>query len=162
MNRLPSGYRMIESLDFVRNRKQMMIVFALSIAIIAVMLAIGLIAKPIAVSWRFMIKHLWTFPVFLAMQIAYIPLHEMVHGVFMRLFSRKKVRYGFSALLCVRGKRRVFHAASAQSDRARTADRLGYCSRRIGTRAAGRMVLDAVRRSDCECLRLGGGSVLRN
>ena len=47
MNRLPSGYRMIESLDFVRNRKQMMIVFALSIAIIAVMLAIGLIAKPI-------------------------------------------------------------------------------------------------------------------
>ena len=55
MNRLPSGYRMIESLDFVRNRKQMMIVFALSTAIIVVMLAIGLIAKPIAVSWRFMI-----------------------------------------------------------------------------------------------------------
>ena len=108
MNRLPSGYRMIESLDFVRNRKQMMIVFALSIAIIALMLAIGLIAKPIAVSWRFMIKHLWTFPVFLAMQIAYIPLHEMVHGVFMRLFSRKKVRYGFQLCYAYAGSDAYF------------------------------------------------------
>lgn len=94
MNRLPAGYRWIETLDFVRNRKQLRIVMALSLGLIAIMLALGLILRPISVSWRFMTGHLWTFPLWLAMQLAYIPLHEIVHGACMRLFSREKVRYG--------------------------------------------------------------------
>lgn len=108
MNRLPAGYRIIDSLDFVRNRKQMAIVCALSFAMIAAMLLFGLILKPFAVSWRFMRAHEWTFAVVIALHLAYIPLHELVHGLFMRAFSRERVRYGFQLCYAYAGSNAYF------------------------------------------------------
>ncbi len=111
MNRLPAGYRLFESLDFVRNRKQMITICLLSVGTIVLMIAIGLILHPIADSWHYMLEHWWTFFVLAAMQFAYIPLHELVHGLWMRLFSKEKVQYGFQLCYAYAGSRAYFNVA---------------------------------------------------
>ena len=108
MNRLPKGYRLLESLDFVRNRKQMTAVCVLSLVLTAGMTVLGLMMKPISVTWSFMKTHFWTLPVLVGMHFAYILLHELVHGVFMRLFSKQKVRYGFQGCFAYAGSTAFF------------------------------------------------------
>lgn len=111
MNRLAKGYRLLESLDFVKNRKQMTSVLSLSLFLTALMIAIGLMTMPIKITWQFMTGNFWTFPALLAMHLVYIPLHELVHGLWMRVFSREKIRYGFQGCYAYAGSNAFFSVA---------------------------------------------------
>ena len=92
--RLPGGYRLIEVMDFVRNRRQLQIVAFSALGTAAAMLAAGLAARPVGITWRFMLGAPWTFAVLLAAHAAYILLHELTHGAFMYALSGVRPRFG--------------------------------------------------------------------
>ena len=93
---LPAGYRPREVMDFVRNRRQMKIVCFGALAATLIMVALGLIFRPVAPSWRFLCEKPWAWAALAGMLIAYIPLHELTHGALMRLLSGVRPKYGFS------------------------------------------------------------------
>ena len=91
---LPKGYRYAGTLDFMRSRKQMKAVLYLSLALIAVPALGGLLAVPVKPSWDWMLGRWYRWPgLFLAL-VAYIPLHELTHGISMFLISGVKPKYG--------------------------------------------------------------------
>lgn len=104
----PKGYRQIETLDFVCNRRQMKIVAIASLAVAAAMVGIGLAIHPARESFAFIKSHLWTIPLMAAMYAAYIVLHELTHGVLMRALSGVKPKYGFSLCYAYAGSSAYF------------------------------------------------------
>ena len=91
----PKGYRQIAVLDFVRSRKQLKIVCYGSLTVVAVMLLFGLIAYPFGPTWALLKSCWWSWLAVPVMYLAYIPLHELVHGVLMHVLSGVKPNYGF-------------------------------------------------------------------
>ena len=91
----PKGYRQVGVMDFTRDRKLLMLVNGLALAVVAVMLAAGLIAHPLSDARPFWRGHWWLWPLLAALYLAYIPLHELTHGVLMRLLSGVRPKYGF-------------------------------------------------------------------
>lgn len=91
---LPAGYRYAGTMDFMRNRRQMLQVAGLSLTLIAVPAAAGLIAVPPGPSWRLLISRWYGWPLLAAALIAYIPLHELVHGIAMFALTGVLPTYG--------------------------------------------------------------------
>lgn len=104
----PKGYRQIAVLDFVRNRRQMRIVAFSSLALTALMLAAGLILHPFGESWAFMKANGWTWPLLVALYLAYIPLHELTHGLLMHALSGQRPKYGLSLCYAYAGSTAYF------------------------------------------------------
>ena len=94
--RLPRGYRQIEIMDFVRNRKQMLTVNLSGLAIMAILIVVGLLVHPIQPAWSAINERWWLWFAFAGMMLGYIPLHELTHGVFMYALSGEKPKYGLS------------------------------------------------------------------
>ena len=92
---LPEGYRQIEELDFVKSRRDWVIVNASAVAIMIALALFGLAIAPIGPAWRFLEAHLWTWFLLAAMCVGYIYLHELTHGVCMKRLSGVKPSYGF-------------------------------------------------------------------
>lgn len=90
----PKGYRQIEVMDFVRNRRQLLIVNIAAMVVMVVMIAAGLLLYPFAPTWEFLKANWWAWLVAACMYIAYIPLHELTHGVLMHILSGVKPKYG--------------------------------------------------------------------
>ena len=90
----PQGYRHLETMDFVRNRRQMLIVNGLALAVAVPMLLWALIAHPPVITWAGVRAYWWLAPVTLIMNAADILLHEATHGIFMRLLSGVRPSYG--------------------------------------------------------------------
>ena len=90
----PRGYRQIEVMDFVRNRKQLMIVGVSGIVVTVLMVAFGLIFYPFSPTWEFLKANWWAWPLTAAMYVLYILLHELTHGVLMHALSGVKPKYG--------------------------------------------------------------------
>ena len=91
---LPSGYRFAGTMDFMRNRKQMLAVVKLALALVILPVIGGLLAVPVAPSWRLMLSHWQLWPALAAALILYIPLHELTHGVAMFALSGVTPVYG--------------------------------------------------------------------
>lgn len=90
----PKGYRQIEVLDFVRNRRQMKIVAFSGLAATALMIVAGLLLHPFRPTWTLLKENWWAWLVAPAMYVAYIPLHEITHGLLMHALSGVKPKYG--------------------------------------------------------------------
>ena len=90
----PKGYRQIEVLDFMRSRKQLLIVGWSGIIVTLVMIVFGLIAYPFSPTWEFLKSCWWAWLIAPAMYVLYIPLHELVHGVLMYALSGVRPKYG--------------------------------------------------------------------
>ena len=106
MQNLPEGYFEIYSVDLQRDKK-----IALLVNILAIVIAIA-IAVPmhfyISIATMFdmssgLLNYFMRFFVFMVAMIAYMVLHELVHGVAMKLCGTKKVRYGFTGLYAFAG-----------------------------------------------------------
>lgn len=109
---LPKGCRQVAVMDFVHNRKQLLTVNISALVIMAVMLIAGLILHPFRPSWEFLKAHWWTWLVLAGMYIAYIPLHELTHGLLMQLLSGVKPKYGFSLCYAYAGSSVFFDRRS--------------------------------------------------
>lgn len=109
---LPAGYRQIDRIDLVKNRRQMLIVNIGALAISAVLVLAGLALRPFAPFWEFMRGSWWVTPALALAYIAYITLHELTHGIVMRLKSGVKPKYGFNGLYAYAGGKAYFDRPS--------------------------------------------------
>jgi hypothetical protein len=98
---LPEGYSPIFEVDLKNNKKQAILVNVLALIIAAVMVVPAAILHPfdlsdgLADSLRFFALGISA--------ILYLVLHELTHGVTMKLFGTKKVKYGFTGLYAFAG-----------------------------------------------------------
>lgn len=100
---LPEGYGQKYLIDLKDNKKQFWIVNGLSIAIM-----LALVALFFQLLWYgFLELHFEGLPiqalVMAVGMLAYIPLHELVHGVCIRRFSGKRAKYGFTLVYAYAG-----------------------------------------------------------
>lgn len=103
---LPEGYREIYAIDLQKDKK-----LALTVNILAVAIEIALavpmhFAVPIftlfSLEYGFK-SYLLRFGVLAVLLLLYMVLHELVHGIAMKMCGTKKVRYGFTGLYAFAG-----------------------------------------------------------
>ena len=112
---LPEGYRAIFSVDLQKDKKKAL----------WVNLAAALLALSLGVPMHFLIPihelfdlsggylpYLLRFIVLLAGLVGYIILHELVHGITMKCFGTKKVKYGFTGLYAFAGSEDLYGKGS--------------------------------------------------
>lgn len=98
---LPEGYREFYSIDLQKNKKMSLLVNLLAI-IIAVLLLVPMnFLVPISslfVMDKGLGNYVIRFIALIVLMIAYMVLHELTHGVAMKICGTKKVKYGFTGL----------------------------------------------------------------
>lgn len=103
---LPEGYRLIQEVDLQKNKK---LAIGINGAAVAVSLVLGWLGHrivPITKLFDFsqgMGMYILRFLILMAVAVAYIVLHEAVHGIVMKAFGARKVRYGFTGLYAFAG-----------------------------------------------------------
>ena len=108
---LPEGYREICSIDLQKNKKTAVLVNGLALVIAA------LLAVPMCciIPFSTLYETESTLQgvgvkcgVMLAAVLAYMALHELVHGAAMKLCGTKKVKYGFTGLYAFAGSEEYY------------------------------------------------------
>ncbi len=103
---LPNGYEEIYSIDLQKDKKMALFVNIFAILIAAVFVVPVHFIVPIT-SLFDMSKGLGAyavrFVVLLIGDVVYMVLHELVHGITMKMFGTKKVKYGFTGLYAFAG-----------------------------------------------------------
>lgn len=103
---LPEGYREIYSVDLQKDKKTAIFVNALALVIAAVLAVPMCFVVPVTGLFDMsagIAAYLLRFLVLLAGCAAYMVLHELVHGITMKLCGTKKVKYGFTGLYAFAG-----------------------------------------------------------
>lgn len=112
---LPAGYEQILTVDLQKDKKKALLINGMALAVAAVMVAAALPLVPFNSLYdisRGLSAYLLRFVVLLAGMALYIVLHEAVHGVCMKHFSRVKPRYGFTGLYAYAGSDAYFDKKS--------------------------------------------------
>ena len=103
---LPEDYRQIADIDLQKNKKLMLLVNGIALAIMLAMIIPALFFVPFSTVYgdeslpgmdrilMLLIKLLAT----LAALAVYIVLHELVHGICMKAITKVKPRYGFTGI----------------------------------------------------------------
>ena len=98
---LPEGYREICAIDLQKNKKMALFVNLLAI-VIAALLAIPMhYVVPISSLFSMengMQSYMFRFAGMFVLLILYMVLHELVHGIAMKMCGTKKVKYGFTGM----------------------------------------------------------------
>ena len=91
---LPKGYRYAGTMDFTRNRKQIMALLKLAVALTVIPIVIGIAVTFIKPGVLAFIRE-WRMWLWMAlMLLAYIPLHELTHGIVMFALSGVMPTFG--------------------------------------------------------------------
>lgn len=104
---LPENYELLRTIDLAKNKKESLIVNTLSLVLLAVVFALGFLLRADTGA-----KEEAYLPVMIAAFfafVAYIILHEAVHGAFMWYFSKQKPHFGFSLQYAYAGSEAFFH-----------------------------------------------------
>lgn len=103
---LPEGYREFYSVDLQKNKKVSLFVNLLAV-IIAVLLAVPMhFFVPISSLFSMdngLIAYFIRFVSLMVLIVAYMVLHELTHGIAMKICGTKKVKYGFTGLYAFAG-----------------------------------------------------------
>jgi hypothetical protein len=105
VNTLPEGYRELLSVDMKKDKKLAVFVNVLSLVIAAILgLPVHFFAIPFtSLGWGGQKAYLIHVAVLFGGMFVYIVLHELVHGIAMKLCGTKKVKYGFTGLYAFAG-----------------------------------------------------------
>lgn len=105
-SKLPDGFVEIYSIDLKKNKKAALLVNALAIIIGVALAIIGHFIVPITTLFSmdsgitmYMLRYL----VLVISLFLYIILHELVHGIAIKICGTKKVKYGFTGLYAFAG-----------------------------------------------------------
>ncbi len=106
ISELPVGYSEIYKVDLQKDKKTALFVNALALVIAAVFAVPVLFYVPI--TSLFDMSHglgiyALRFAVLLLGETLYMILHELVHGITMKMFGTKKVKYGFTGIYAFAG-----------------------------------------------------------
>ena len=115
VSQLPDGYREIYAIDLQKNKKLALLVNGLAIAI-AVLLAVPA-HFAVSIDTLFDMSrgygaYFLRFGVLMVSIVAYMVLHELVHGVAMKLCGTKRVKYGFTGMYAFAGSEDYYGKAS--------------------------------------------------
>ncbi len=106
LRELPENYVEIDSVDLQKNKKLSLLVNGLALLIAAGMAIPAAFFVPIATLFD-MSEGLWAyavrFAVLLVSLVVYMILHELVHGIAMKLCGTERVKYGFTGLYAFAG-----------------------------------------------------------
>lgn len=106
IEKLPEGYQEIYAIDLQKDKKMMLIVNLIAFAIAAVLIVPMHFVVPIFSLFSMengMLAYLLRFVALIALTIVYMVLHELVHGIAMKLCGTKKVKYGFTGMYAFAG-----------------------------------------------------------
>lgn len=108
---LPAGYREACHIDLQKDKKLMLLVNLLALAIMLIMGGIGHRIVPLGALFDMDSIALYAlrFIVLIGGIIIYLVLHELVHGIFMRGFSGVRPHYGFTGLYAYAGSTAYFN-----------------------------------------------------
>ena len=112
VTQLPEGYREILQVDLQKNKKLALLVNGLSLLIAVPAVLLGLWLVPIQTVFLGPTPYLIKCLVFLVGVIAYMILHELVHGVCMKYFCKAEVHYGYTGLYAYVGSPAYFDKRS--------------------------------------------------
>ncbi len=103
---LPKGYREMYSIDLQKNKKISLLV-NLSAVLIAVLLIVPMhFIVPISSLFDMgngVKNYIFRFVALIFLLILYMVLHELVHGLAMRICGTKKIKYGFTGMYAYAG-----------------------------------------------------------
>ena len=105
LGNLPENYSEYFSVDLQKNKKQMIFVNLLSF-LIAVLMFIPMcfiVPLEIEITGEALIGLLIKLLAIFILLVVYIVLHELVHGIAMKICGAKKVKYGFTGLYAFAG-----------------------------------------------------------
>ncbi len=105
---LPEGYAPLLAVDLQKNKKLALLVNLLALVIAVPLLLIGFVVSPIVLDLSDTTLFL-RLGVMAVGYVFYIILHELVHGVFIRIFSGKRAKYGFTGMYAYAGSDAYFH-----------------------------------------------------
>lgn len=106
LNILPDGYGQIYEINLQKNKKKMLLVNGIALLISALMVVPMCFYIPITELFSFekgILQYFIRFAALFGLSIVYMVLHELVHGITMKLCGTKKVKYGFSGLYAFAG-----------------------------------------------------------
>ena len=115
VSQLPDGYREIYAIDLQKNKKLALLVNGLAIAITVLLAVPAHFAVSIGTLFdmsRGYGAYFLRFGVLMVSIVAYMVLHELVHGVAMKLCGTKRVKYGFTGLYAFAGSEDYYGKAS--------------------------------------------------
>ena len=96
MTTLPKGYKAMDRIELLKDEKLMTRLGVLSLVVAAVAVVIGLFIAPFRVILTFGSLPLLTTPlILLLVYVLFILIHELIHGVTMKMYCDAKVSYGF-------------------------------------------------------------------
>lgn len=108
---LPTGYTQILHVDMQKDKKLALLVNGLCLVIAVLMFIAAAFFVPIQLMFDFsdgMAMYWGRLGVVLIGMLIYIVLHEAVHGIFMKLFSGIRPKYGFTGLYAYAGSDAYF------------------------------------------------------
>ena len=103
---LPEKYKEIYSVNLQKNKKIALIINMAALIIAAAMAIPAAFAVPITNLFDMsngILPYILKFAVLAVGSITYIILHELVHGITMKLFGTNKIKYGFTGLYAFAG-----------------------------------------------------------
>jgi len=111
---LPQGYVEIRKIDLVEDKKAAFLVNMGAFGTLPLLFFIGLIFNPLSIvdSLNNFLNLFLNLSVLLVMWLAivlYIIAHEFVHGVFIKKYSGKKAKYGFTGVYAFAGSDAYFN-----------------------------------------------------
>ena len=103
---LPSGYSEIFSVDLQKNKK-----IALAVNIAAIVIAVAMIVPMlffVPISGLFDMSrgfgmYFLRYGILIVGMVVYMILHELVHGITMKIFGAKRIKYGFTGMYAYAG-----------------------------------------------------------
>ena len=108
IQQLPEDYEVIREIDLRKDKKTALKVNGLAVGLSVVMWLIGMVIRPLNLEIgievelkEFIIKCV----VLVVGYIAYIILHELTHGMAMKHFGGRQVKYGFTGLYAFAGSK---------------------------------------------------------
>ncbi|MBR2412911.1 MAG: DUF3267 domain-containing protein [Clostridia bacterium] len=103
VNVLPEGYKEFYSLDLQKDKKKALLVNGIALAISVIMVIPMHFVVPITTLFDISKGYIFKMLTLVLLLVVYMILHELVHGVAMKLCGTKKVKYGFTGLYAFAG-----------------------------------------------------------
>ena len=112
---LPEAYREIYSIDLQKDKKMALRVNLLALFIALVLIVPMLFIVPISSLFSMengMLSYFIRFIALIVLMVLYMVLHELVHGIAMKICGTKKVKYGFTGMYAFAGSRDYYNKKS--------------------------------------------------
>ena len=103
---LPEGYNEIYSVDLQKDKKTAVLLNFIAIVIAGLMIVPGHYFVPITTLFDMehgLRNYTLRFLLLIVLMILYLVLHELVHGIAMKLCGTRKVKYGFTGMYAYAG-----------------------------------------------------------